>query len=984
MDLPDDFNSTSLLNWAEEGSGSGGRASAANATAPGPLMNDASSLPLSLSMFSANGNGKDSHTTREGRSLLHIGHHPLAMTSLASCPPYPAVATLGGAGAGDNCGNDAKCDVGSSNVQQQQQQQLCLSASSQQQQQQAATASSSIMFINNYINSYRNQNNTNSTSNNNNFFTSVEPTTNDGSTVDNVGANANNNFAMPTTGYDFSSVNNNNNIINFNNSNATSPYISNAMAVAAVVAANTASTSSQHQATQFANHLRELRSNFQDSYATMPPPSMSLPMPMQMLLQQQLQHHTQQQQHHYGITVNGFHPQVNAQTNHVALLSIPLLMATTTAATSRVGGHQPQQKQQTGTTDTASVCAMASSATPCSTNYQIHHPVTAPGGNANIGSSCATRTTTATTEAASCSFGNGFTSEVSSFSDLNTLTLLNRNNPEVALNGVYINNNCTSISNNMNNNCSSIGSRPTSSITAMSVAATSTDMSYNTAVHSRNSRDRNEREQVRAKKITQLITELRDNMQGGGWREEMKSKYQVLSQCRDYMEHLKRAHQAKEADIERTKKLYEEQQRRWQQQQQVTALVDDLPEKDPESETSSVSDSTALCTSYGLPELNEEEGCSSSGGASRVEDGQQDDKMRVANKQNARKRKREYQHVASRHAKNVPEQLVESLSNEASCKSYLARGGGEQGRGVRRVFGEDHNMSSTDTSSMSEDDNEENLGGKDISFHKESSTLSDMTDSNQSGTDGGSGGGANASSNDEGDVSTSSISSTAAVVLGLESSQNTELMGRRRRVQSRHNTTSVKEVSDSTGRNVEKEAGTTNHTKKRRGFRYDYKEVFLKSNVPQLIATLSGRIVVWNEFFLRATGLSEREAKRLTIFSIVQPSELSNLYKMVARALAEKSDTSTSATTVDTGGNSSGTEEWQAITLKCIPFPNDPILCITVALMKDVNRDQRCFHCILTDCPGSNGRLGSVTPELFAKLFIPNGTETKFVGVVAK
>ncbi len=150
-----------------------------------------------------------------------------------------------------------------------------------------------------------------------------------------------------------------------------------------------------------------------------------------------------------------------------------------------------------------------------------------------------------------------------------------------------------------------------------------------------------------------------------------------------------------------------------------------------------------------------------------------------------------------------------------------------------------------------------------------------------------------------------------------------------------------------------------------------------------------------NEVFLRATGLSEREAKRLTIFSIVRPSELSNLYKMVARALAEKSDTS--ATTV------SGTEEWQAITLKCIPFPNDPILSktspnnitpaaargphflsITVALMKDVNRDQRCFHCILTDCPSSNGRLGSVSPQLFAKLFNPNRSKTKFVGVVVK
>ena len=164
---------------------------------------------------------------------------------------------------------------------------------------------------------------------------------------------------------------------------------------------------------------------------------------------------------------------------------------------------------------------------------------------------------------------------------------------------------------------------------------------------------------------------------------------------------------------------------------------------------------------------------------------------------------------------------------------------------------------------------------------------------------------------------------------------------------------------------------------------------------------------IGNEFFLRATGLSEREAKRLTIFSIVQPSELSNLYKMVARALAETTSETTSTTNTSvattangsTGGNNcSPTDEWQAITLKCIPFPNDPApsktsslaiasasttsnptttsstrgphsLSITVALMMDMNRDQRCFHCILTDCPGSNGRLGSVTPELFAKLF---------------
>lgn len=120
---------------------------------------------------------------------------------------------------------------------------------------------------------------------------------------------------------------------------------------------------------------------------------------------------------------------------------------------------------------------------------------------------------------------------------------------------------------------------------------------------------------------------------------------------------------------------------------------------------------------------------------------------------------------------------------------------------------------------------------------------------------------------------------------------------------------------------------------------------------------------------------------------------------MVARALAEKSDTST----VGLGRTISVTKDWQAITLNCIPFPSSikikdsaqskmspslasgtQSLSITVALMEDTNRDQRCFHCILTDCPSTNGRLGSVTPELFSKLFDVTGVKDKFVGVIAK
>ena len=150
------------------------------------------------------------------------------------------------------------------------------------------------------------------------------------------------------------------------------------------------------------------------------------------------------------------------------------------------------------------------------------------------------------------------------------------------------------------------------------------------------------------------------------------------------------------------------------------------------------------------------------------------------------------------------------------------------------------------------------------------------------------------------------------------------------------------------------------------------------------------------------------------------------MYKMVARALAdelvvhpvttatassiaaEKTILSSSHATT----TSSDKEEWQTITLKCIPFtrptnnnssanemmiarsktsigaesdvvithqPSNPLY-INVALMDDNDREKRCFHCILTDCPGLNGKLGGVTPELFAKLFAPSsGTKKKVV-----
>lgn len=145
----------------------------------------------------------------------------------------------------------------------------------------------------------------------------------------------------------------------------------------------------------------------------------------------------------------------------------------------------------------------------------------------------------------------------------------------------------------------------------------------------------------------------------------------------------------------------------------------------------------------------------------------------------------------------------------------------------------------------------------------------------------------------------------------------------------------------------------------------------------------------------------------------MQSSELSNLYKMVAKAMessikSERSvegqavSSSSTHTTAESSSTNAATkrEECPAITLRCTPFSHHHEtkrkqprhtpdgasgthhphpLYITVALMEGNRGDQRCFHCILTDCPRTRavGKLGSVTPELFALMFAPGAANSE-------
>mmetsp|Transcript_55 Transcript_55/g.84 ORF Transcript_55/g.84 Transcript_55/m.84 type:complete len:424 (+) Transcript_55:3-1274(+) len=254
-------------------------------------------------------------------------------------------------------------------------------------------------------------------------------------------------------------------------------------------------------------------------------------------------------------------------------------------------------------------------------------------------------------------------------------------------------------------------------------------------------------------------------------------------------------------------------------------------------------------------------------------------------------------------------------------------------------------------------------------------------------------------------VCTSSISSTAAVVRGEGSWDR----------QHGHADVVIKKNhahSKSHGSGGSKKRKRQELTSLEKDFKLDYEEVFLTSNVPQLIATPAGRIIAWNNFFLKATGLTKTEASRLTIFSIVQADKLSNLFEMIAQALRSSNATriSTSAATNETASgttsstvgtdqeeHSNGTsansinkvENYPTLSLPCIDFPGfyrerhsvgsdgdsssqppkSPPLYMTVTLMHDEDPRKRCFHGILTDCPGTEGNIGSITPDLLSLLF---------------
>jgi len=178
------------------------------------------------------------------------------------------------------------------------------------------------------------------------------------------------------------------------------------------------------------------------------------------------------------------------------------------------------------------------------------------------------------------------------------------------------------------------------------------------------------------------------------------------------------------------------------------------------------------------------------------------------------------------------------------------------------------------------------------SISKTISTVSDITDSNRgsSSNNSGSGGGSSddvpteqdsPSGNDdeEENPSTSSISSDAAVA-----SEKT----------SRDRHSCHKDVVFNNDKRMSSRKRPPEEvTSLERSFELNYEEVFNKSNIPQLIASTSGKIVTWNECFAKATGYRKCEIERMTIFSLVKPENLANFFEIVAAALRPPGDEGT-------------------------------------------------------------------------------------------
>lgn len=476
-------------------------------------------------------------------------------------------------------------------------------------------------------------------------------------------------------------------------------------------------------------------------------------------------------------------------------------------------------------------------------------------------------------------------------------------------------------------------------------------------------KERNEKEQRRAQKITELIESLRLSMVKGGWKVEMKSKYHTLSTCAEYVQHLIDATKEKEEAVERVKSdLQERNQNR--EVEKAMVLRDHLNQD--MSVTSSLTSST-ISTNHSSKEVNKN----------------------------------------SEHATaNVTSVVHTERKRKAMSQT--------EGNGSERSTNDDMRQKNVCRISMKGSPVINSSNGvvmKSISIDKvRCSSVSDVADSNQSSEQG--------------------FSSSA------QPEQDRENHTKNQKAQH-----AEEKISPLKQESVCSTAAVMSFRKNRgiaeAPITIDYKEVFMTSNVPQIIATTAGKITSWNSFFLKATGLSPREIRSMTIFSMVRADRLSSLFENIASILRKAGSISTEKSAdedhepstkngeepgekVENKDNEeraiSNTEENEnklvqnktskqitriscpILCLPCVPFPiklcmlkdssstyaSDDIsvdkLFMAVSLLNPEDHRGRFLHCTFSNAPGKDkGSIGYITADLLARLTDQSGSKASRV-----
>lgn len=285
-------------------------------------------------------------------------------------------------------------------------------------------------------------------------------------------------------------------------------------------------------------------------------------------------------------------------------------------------------------------------------------------------------------------------------------------------------------------------------------------------------RIKNQKEQKRAQRITELIEELRVKMEKGGWKVGMKSKFHTLSSCADYVKHLIKFNKEKEKAVEKAKCDLEAKRQK---------IIEDVKNQQEPSGSESTTSTLTISSGSGSASSSNVKATSRTGSGGKRE-------LATESKSDRKKPR--------------------LCSQESSGASSISSG---------------------------QDDKH---GVKNLSCRQTESSVSDITNSNK-GSSLNSGSDERTTrrssrhrSRNEDTASESSVSSDAAIASGKESTvqevvhhKDVIIQGRKREFHKPEETTSLEAC-----------------------FELDYEEAFLKSNVPQLIATTSGRIVACTFF----------------------------------------------------------------------------------------------------------------------------------------